>query len=125
MITLRKVDYLTISKYFVDFQKKAKDFDLPEDTAQSIGIYKGSELIGYFIIQGYNNTDVEVLQGYLIKKYRHQDLSKQCMAILESMCKQAGYKTMVLATGSRFKAYLRFADSLGYKPRHLEFSKEI
>lgn len=98
---------------------------MPPESAQNIGIFQDAEMIGYYIIQGYNNTDVEVVQGYLKPQYRHKDLPKHCMKLLEDKCKEAGYKKMMLATGSRFKAYLRFAEGLGYKPKHLEFSKEL
>jgi GNAT superfamily N-acetyltransferase len=125
MLHLKAVPFLTVQRFFVDFQKKSKSFEMPEDSAQIIGIFKDKELIGYYIIQGYDGTDVEIKQGYLIPEYRHNDLPKSCMKLLEEGCKKAGYKKVLLATGSRFRAYFKFAAGLGYKPVHLEFSKDI
>lgn len=125
MVVLRSIPHTEISQYFVDFQKKSKNFDMPLDTSEDIGIYKDGVLIGYFIIQGYNNIDVEITHGYLLPKYRHNDLPKECMKILEESCKKAGYKKMMLATGSRFRSYMKFAKDLGYKPAHIEFIKEL
>ena len=125
MINLRPVDYLTVAKFFVDFQKHSKNFELPSDEAQIVGIFNQDSLIGYYIIQGYDNKDVEIIQGYLIPSSRHANLPIECMRLLEQSCKKAGYSRMMLATGSRFRAYLKFAKGLGYKPTHLEFSKEL
>lgn len=125
MIELRQVDFAVISKFLVDFQKKSKCFEFPPETGQCIGVFMDSVLIGYFIIQGYDDGDAEINQGYLLQKYRHVGLSKDCMALLENMCKAAGYKKMLLGTHNRFKSYLKFAKYLGYKPQQLIFSKEI
>jgi GNAT superfamily N-acetyltransferase len=125
MIQLKPCRWEDVQHYFVDFQKKSKRFDLPSVTAQIIGIFDDKEFAGYFFIQGYDHTDVEITHGYLKTKYRHKNLPKQCMSLLEQMCRESGYKHMVLATGSRFNAYLKFAKGLGYTPQHLEFSKEL
>jgi GNAT superfamily N-acetyltransferase len=125
MLELKEVDFNTVSPYFVDFQKKSKNYDMPSEDSQNIGIFINDELAGYYIIKGYDNTDVEICHGYLRPEFRHLGLLKQCMPLLETKCKQAGYKNMLLATGSRFKAYLKIAMSLGYKPEHLEFRKNI
>jgi GNAT superfamily N-acetyltransferase len=81
--------------------------------------------VGYFVIQAYDDGDVEVLQGYLIKDFRHIGIHKAFMTLLEDILKRAGFKKVLLGTHSRFKAYLGFAKDLGYKPEHLTFSKEL
>ena len=127
MISLSPVTWEDIQTYFVDFQKKSKVFELPpeEDQAYFIGIYNDSQFIGYYIMVPHNDAEIEIRQGYLTRNNRHLDLPKQCMAELERLCKLAGYKTIALSAGSRFKAYLKFAKSLGYKPVALEFTKEL
>ncbi len=125
MIELAPVDFYTIQHLFVDFQKKSKCFEMPPDTAQFIGAYANNKLVGYFVIQGYENVDVEINQGYLLPQYRHLKLYKEFMELLENKCKEAGYKRMLLGTHNRFESYLQFAKGLGYRPQHLVFSKEI
>jgi RimJ/RimL family protein N-acetyltransferase len=125
VLSLRPVSFYDVQHFFVDFQKHAKNFDIPDDENQIIGIYMGDELIGYYAIQGYDNVDVEIKHGYLKPGFRHKDLPKKCMELLEEGCKKAGYRRAMLATGSRFNAYMKFAAKLGYKPQHLEFLKEL
>lgn len=125
MLILSPVTWREVQQFYRDFQKKSNCFEMPLDASQYIGIFKEKELIGYFIIQGYENVEVEIHQGYLKPEHRHFDLPKQCMQMLEEGCKKAGYKRMLLGTHNRFKAYLKFAKSLGYKPKHLMFCKEI
>jgi GNAT superfamily N-acetyltransferase len=125
MLQLSPVSFEVIQNYFVDFQKKSKCFEMPPETGEIIGIYLDAVLIGYFITQAYDNGSIEINQGYLLPKYRHLNLSKDCTALLEHFCKKAGFKTMLLGTHNRFKAYLKFAKGLGYKPQQLIFSKEL
>ena len=125
MLQLRPVDFHTVQTFFMDFQKKSRVFDLPSDEAEFIGIYKDNQLIGYYALEKHSHEDIEVLHGYLCKDARHVDLPSACMELLESACKAKGFKRIALATGSRFGAYMKFAKSLGYRPVHLEFIKEL
>ncbi len=125
MISLKGIDYLSISQWLWEFQKKSKCLEIPPESAQCIGIYEDNTLIGYFIIQGFNHTDIEINQGYLIPKYRHFGYPKESMRLLEVACKNMGYKKMLLGTHNRFRSYLKFAKSLGYTPEHLTFSKNL
>ena len=125
MLSLRPVDHSLISKYFVDLQKKSHCYELPPEGAEFLGIYNDETLIGYFIVQGFEDGDVEINQGYLMREYRHLALPSACMEMLENICKAAGYKRVLLGTHNRFRSYLKFAKTLGYKPNHLIFVKEL
>lgn len=126
MLELKVVDFLTVQKFFVDFQKHSKCFELPPEVTEYIGVYDQSKLIGYFALVAYNDGDLEVNQGYLVKDARHiKNLSQQCMQLLEQKAKEIGFKKIVLQTQSRFRSYLKFMSGMGYKPNRLIFSKEI
>jgi len=125
MIELSPVDFLEIQKYFVDFQKHSKSFELPPEESQCIGIYENSTLIGYFIILCYTDASMDIVQGYLKPEVRHCRLSKLCTTLLEARAKKAGIKIIRLQTMSRFKAYQPFAQNLGYKIERIVFSKEL
>lgn len=125
MLELKPIDFLDICKHFVDFQKKSKCYEMPPDTGQYIGAFHEGKLAGYLIVQGYDNQEVEINQGYLLPEYRHSNLPIEFMSLLEKLCKAAGYKKMLLGTHNRFHSYLEFAKQLGYEPKHLIFSKEI
>lgn len=125
MIEIKPVSHDTISKYFRDFQKKSKCFEMPPEEAEFSGAYLDDELVGYFILQAYGDGDIEIYQGYLRPEYRHTELAKSFMALLEQAIKKLGCKRMILGTHNRFKAYLKFAKALGYKPEHLTFSKNL
>ncbi len=98
---------------------------MPPEEAEFIGIFDLDKLIGFFTMVGYEDGDIEIQQGYLIKGYRHLELHKACMALLEQMAKKAGFKRVLLGTHNRFKAYLGFAKGIGYKPQHLTFVKDL
>lgn len=125
MLSLQAVDPASISRFMLDFQKKSKCLEFPPETAECVGIYNNNIMCGYFIIQGYNGVEVEINQGYLRREFRHFGLPAESMRQLEDLCKKAGYKKMLLGTHNRFKAYLKFAKSLGYTPEHLIFSKNL
>lgn len=125
MLRLAPVDYLVLSKYFQDFQKKSRCFELPPEESQCVGIYEDTTLIGYFIVVCYDDLSAEINQGYLLPKYRHSGLPTKCTTLLEELCRKNGYKKMLLGTHNRFKSYLKFARQLGYKPTHLVFEKSL
>ena len=114
-----------ISKYLWEFQKRSKCFELPPDEVEVFGIFYDNTFIGYFLLQGFDNTEVEVNQGYLLKEFRHLGLANECIKQMEVLCKAAGYKRITLGTHNRFRSYLKFMKSNGYKPEHLIFSKEL
>lgn len=123
MLELKPVSFYDVQHWFVDFQKKSRCFEMPLETSQYVGAFLNDKLVGYFILQGYDNTDVEINQGYLSKEYRHSTLSDEFMKLLEEMCKKAGYKKMLLGTHNRFMSYIKFAKRLKYTPEHLTFCK--
>lgn len=125
MLRLQSVPYEAISQWLYDFQKRSKCFELPPEEANFVGIFHNHELIGYFVLLGFNKSEVEIHQGYLVSRFRHLGIYKDCMEMLERECKKMGYKTVLLGTHNRFKSYLKFAKGLGYSPKHLVFSKEI
>lgn len=125
MLSLKTVPFEIVGKWMWEFQKKSKCFEMPPENAQFIGAYKDSEIVGYFIIQGYENREVEINQGYLKAQYRHSNLPQGFMSLLEEGLRQDGYKKVLLGTHNRFRSYLKFAKLLGYKPEHLVFSKNL
>lgn len=130
MIYLKPIEFTDISGWFVDFQKHSDCLEMPSDTAQYIGIfndgfYTDGILIGYFIIQGYNNTEVEIEQGYLQPTSRHRQFFEQALMLLEEKCKDANYKRIITGTRNRFRAYLKWGKRLGYTPNSLTFSKNL
>lgn len=125
MIQLRPVDFMQIQHWFVDYQKKSKNFELPPEEAQMLGIYRGSELIGYFITLTYQDGTVEINQGYLKKEARHKNLSKIAMSLLEQLVKQNGYRKITLGTNRAVGSYIRFMRSMGFGIERAIFSKEV
>lgn len=125
MLSLRQIEYPVVSKFQLDFQKKSNCYELPHEYAQFIGAFSEEEMVGYFALVEYEDGDIEINQGYLRPEYRHAGLVKHFMWILETNCKLAGHKRVLLATNNRFKSYLQFAKGLGYKPEKLIFSKEL
>lgn len=121
---LRPTDYIILSKWFIDFQKHSKCFDMPPEEAECIGIYDANILCGYFIVLPQAEA-LCIVQGYLDREHRHKNLSPECMKLLEFLAKKAGYKTIALQTQSRFKTYIDFMKPMGYAPKQLVFSKEI
>ena len=125
VIELRPVDFRDIQHWFVDFQKKSRCLEMPPEPAEYVGIFNDTELVGYFILQGFDGKTVEVNQGYLKKEYRHLDLADECIRQMEKCCKKAGYKEIRLGTHNRFRSYLKFMARNGYRPEHLVFHKDL
>lgn len=125
MVELIPVAFQDIQHWFVDFQKKSKCFEIPPEESEFIGIYTDQELVGYFVLVGYDDGVIDINQGYLKPSARHTDLPKECLKLIESACSRAGYKEIKLGTHNRFKSYLEFMKDNGYKPEHLIFSKRI
>lgn len=124
MIRLAPVDFLTISKWFVDYQKKSKNYEMPSEEAELIGIYRSEELIGYFIITNYENG-INIDQGYLKPEARHKNLSKISMGLLEKAVKQSGKKMIVLSTNRAVSSYQTFMRNMGFSLVKATFSKEL
>jgi GNAT superfamily N-acetyltransferase len=126
MLKLKPVDFTDISKYFVDFQKHSKFYEMPPEQGRILGIFDyENKLIGYFILLVFKDQTVWIEQGYLTKEARHKGYPKKAMKLLEERIKKAGLKIIKLQTVSRFKSYLNFAQDLGYKPERIVFSKEV
>ena len=125
MIHLKPVNFLEIQKWFVDYQKKSKNYDMPPEQAGLLGIYKDDELIGYFITVCYKNGTVEINQGYLKPEARHKTYSRIAMELLETAVKNKGFKRISLATNRAVGSYQRFMKSLGFNLVRAEFSKEV
>ena len=124
MIHLKPVEYTVISKWFVDYQKKSKNFEMPSEHAETIGIYRGEELIGYFIITNYENG-INIDQGYLKPEARHKNLSRIAMGLLEKAVKQAGKKMIVLSTNRAVSSYQSFMRNMGFSLVKATFVKEL
>lgn len=125
MLELKPVAFSYIQHWFVDFQKKSKNYDIPSDTTETLGIFEDNKLVGYFIIQGYQDRDLEIQQGYLNKAARHKNLSPLAMGLLEQKAKKVGYKRIILASSRTLKAYTNFMSNMGYKPERIIFSKQV
>jgi hypothetical protein len=109
-----------------DFKSKAKHYEDPPQNAELLGIYRGSELIGYFIVVGYTeDMSLEINQGYLKREARHKNLNVISMKLLEDLAKKAGYKKVILATSRAVSSYVKFMDGMGYEVTRALFSKDI
>lgn len=125
MLSLQPISYEAIKPWLEDFCLKAKNReDLPSN-AELLGICLDSTLVGYFIVTGYPDADLEINQGYLSIEARHIDLSKQAMNLLEAKAKASGYKRILLASSRTLKAYTKFMAAMDFKPSRIIFSKEI
>lgn len=125
MIQLGPISYTDIQHWLPDFYKRANNYDTPQNEAQYVGVFSDGVLAGYFVVMGYLDGDLEIVQGYWSKPYRHKNLSKQAMILLETKAKSIGYKRILLASSRSLKAYTRFMKNLGYTPTRIIFSKEI
>jgi len=124
MIELKEVSFTDLLPFVEDFKKHSKAYEPPPNEAEAVGIFKENELIGYFILAAYD-TYLEINQGYLKPEYRHKNLSKECVRLVEYLAKKLEYKQILLCTQSRFGAYVPFMKDMGFKPRKLVFGKEI
>lgn len=125
MIHLAPVEFLAVQHWFVDYQKKSKNFEMPPEDAGLLGIYRGTELIGYFITTCYQDGDVEINQGYLKPEARHKNLSRISMELLEDRVKKAGYKKIVLGTNRAVGSYIQFMRKMGFNIERAIFSKQV
>lgn len=126
MIQLRPTDFLSIQHWFVDYQKKSKNYEMPPENAELLGIYRGEDLIGYFILVAYKEQGiVEINQGYLKPEARHKNLYKISMELLEKVTKQSGYKKIMLGTNRAVGSYIRFMKSMNYSLEKAIFGKVI
>lgn len=124
-LRLKPIDFLTIQKYFQDFQKHSKSYEMPPDSANYFGIYLEETLIGYFILVGYSDHSLEINQGYLKPKARHANLPTKCVELVEELAKKNGYTKVILQTTSRFRSYLKFMKGMNFQPERLIFSKVV
>jgi GNAT superfamily N-acetyltransferase len=125
MIRLAPVDFLKIQHWFVDYQKKSKNYEMPPEEAEILGIYKAEELIGYFIVVCYKSGLVEINQGYLKPDARHKLYSRVAMELLEKLVKDKGFNRIQLATNRAVGSYQRFMRNLGFSLVRAEFAKEL
>lgn len=125
MIHIKPVQFMAIQKWFVDYQKKSKNYEMPPNEAELLGIFKGEELIGYFIAVGYTNGIIEINQGYLKPEARHKLYSRVAMKLFEDLAKKAGYKEIVLATNRAVGSYQRFMNQCGFNLARAIFKKKV
>lgn len=125
MIELHPVDFTDIQHWFVDFQKKSKNFEMIPDKAELTGIYRGEILIGYFATIGYDYKNLVILQGYLRKEDRHKNISRIAIQLLEQKVKQAGYTKILLQTHRAISSYVKFMCKLGFELKKAEFEKQL
>ncbi len=125
MLSLRPTRFEDIAKWFVDFQKKSRCFELPTDEHQFIGIYLDDILIGYFVLFDYRDGTLEITQGYLKPIARHKQLSYDSMRLLEEKASRVGFRQIILKASRTLKAYTKFMGNLGFKPESIIYSKRI
>lgn len=125
MLSLKPINFLSIQPWFKDFQKRSKCTELPPKGHEILGIYRGEELIGYFIIVCYTSGVVEINQGYLKPEARHKNLSKISMRLLEDLAKQKGFKKIMLGTNRAVGSYQSFMRKMGYNLVRAIFSKDV
>ena|SRR5258708_39976952 len=125
MIYLKPVAFGEIQHWFVDYQKKSKNYEMPPEEAELIGIYRSEELIGYFITVCYDSGTIEINQGYLKSEARHKNLSRIAMGLLETLVKEKGFNKIYLATNRAVGSYQSFMKNMGYSLVRAEFSKEV
>lgn len=125
MLSLKSVHFNDIQHWFVDYQKKSKNYEMPSEHAECLGIYKDQELIGYFIVVCYEEGTVEINQGYLKPAVRHKQYSPIAMKLLEQLAKEKGFKRILLGTNRAANSYIKFMSGMGYTLSRAEFSKEI
>lgn len=125
MIHLKQVDFNTVQHWFVDYQKKSKNYEMPPEQAEYIGIFKGEELIGYFITVTYTSGTVEINQGYLKPEARHKLYSKIALKLLEDAAKKIKCQEIVLATNRAVGSYQRFMKDCGFTLSRAIFNKRL
>ena len=125
MLKLKQVRFIDIQHWFVDYQKKSKNYEMPPEASEFWGIYRNEELIGYFITVAYKSGQVEINQGYLKPEARHKNLSRISLQLLENLVKQAGYKELMLATNRAVGSYQKFMRNCGFSLTKAVFSKKV
>lgn len=125
MIELKPVDVAIVDQFAIDFKKRAKHFESIPDGSDVIGIYKKNKVIGYFVTRCYTSGEVEILQGYLLKEFRHNGFQYKSLTELEKLVKRKGFKKLFIASSRTLKAYTKFMGIAGYKPTRIIYSKEV
>lgn len=125
MFHLKPVSFYDIQHWFVDYQKKSKNFEIPPEEGEMIGIFRDQDLIGYFITLAYQDRHLEINQGYLRQDARHKRISQIAMSLLEKLAKSKGYTRIDLGTNRAVGSYQAFMRNLGYRLVRAEFSKEL
>lgn len=128
MIHLKQVDFYKVQHWFVDYQKKSKNYEMPPEGAEFWGVFHGEELIGYFITFSYKRgieRVVEINQGYLKSEARHKLYSKIAMQLLEEKAKKLGFNEITLATNRAVGSYQKFMNKCGFGLSKAVFTKRI
>lgn len=125
MLSLKLTDFMQIQHWFVDYQKKSRNYEMPPEYAQIWGIYDNDKLVGYFITVAHKTGIVEINQGYLSKEARHKKNQYIAMSLLEKTVKQYGMTKVVLGTNRAVGSYQRFMRNMGYSLVRAEFSKTL
>ena len=116
---------MDIQHLFADFQRKAKCYEMPTDDSFFIGIFVSEVLVGYFVLAGYDDGDLEIQQGYLRPIAQHKRLSYTAMKLLHEQARLSGFKKIILKASRTLRAYTRFMRNLGYVPESIIFSRSI
>ena len=124
-MTLSPIPYEAIIKWLPDFHSKSHNQDPLPNNAELIGIFEGEYFIGYFIVTGSSDGDLEINHGYLCKEARHKKAYRLAMCLLEQQAKRIGYKRILLASSRSLKAYIKFMAEMNYKPERIIFSKVV
>ena len=125
MITLKTTDFNVIQHWFIDYQKRSRNYEVPPDNSEILGIYDNGELIGYFIVRAFTSGIVEINQGYLKPDARHKKNNYIAMKLLEDLARSKGLKRIVLGTNRAVGSYQKFMRNLGFQLTRAEFCKEI
>ena len=124
-LSLRPIPFSVAQQFFADFQKKSKCLELPPEGAEYLGAYDGERLVGYMVVCGYGDGVAEINQGYLRTEGRNKGYGQRFVRLLEEVAKKNGFKRMDFVAQRSLKAYVKYAESMGYRPTKVIFSKEF
>jgi len=123
MIRLALISQEDISHFSKDFVDKSGSLETTEED-EVLGIFSGSELVGYFAVNGEVPT-LAIHHGFLTPTAQHQGLPKVAMKLLEQKARSIGYTCIELASARRYRSYSKFMGRLGYAPDYTVYSKRI
>lgn len=122
---LKALDWKIAQRFFVDFQKKSRCFELPHESSEYIGIYENEDLLGYFAVLLYKDKSLDIIHGYLKPEARHKQKIKSALTILETLAQKQGYTIIRCKASRSFNSYIKFMKSCGFRPTEIIFSKAV